>query len=676
MKYSAVRTEVADTSSAEKIFESLSAVVVHRALYDCPEWGPRHKLECLDGTCTKILAEIETTLQASNSTIIWLSGSPGTGKSAIAHTIASRLKNKSKLAGTFFFSRQHKDMPGMASLDFFAPTLAYQISKSKHLAKEPVVQSIRSDPAILDPRKPLADQIQELLVKPLQNLQVSWGHSDPKVFVIDAIDACEEGRICELVSCLSNLLHQPQIPQLHIVITSRLLHIIEDAFEDIGCEESIHHIPLDDVDVVEDFRLFFKHALERSYRNHGLECSELEPDDETIFRLAHRANGRFGTASMMVKFLEAHEDEDEVPCNLGEKIDLMKDPDDPYLHSTQIFRFYEFVIKSSENPTRAYRHLSTVANLAKPLAILHLRKLLGSSESDLSSILASLSPIVSVPADDSRPIEVLHMKSLREFLSRHSSSSCASQLLAHSSLRTMKSSFLRQSGLKDELQRMVTLTNIPTEAIPPSDNILMIFLKFCLAQPCNKAIYAATWYHEYVQSGTGTTCCAPPTVQPCNTSEDISKAQSALKDFQAKPEFRDLHVFELLSTLQALPKMLIIVILLAIRHAHPCASNNVKSMDGFNNESDMPLALKDFMQYVREGSERNLSSSPALKHACQYWGWYLSQDSTVMDERLRTFLRAFWQDKLPSWFERQWYLGGLESCITILNDVQTIDFKS
>lgn len=676
MKYSAVRTEVADTSSAEKIFESLSAVVVHRALYDCPEWGPRHKLECLDGTCTKILAEIETTLQASNSTIIWLSGSPGTGKSAIAHTIASRLKNKSKLAGTFFFSRQHKDMPGMASLDFFAPTLAYQISKSKHLAKEPVVQSIRSDPAILDPRKPLADQIQELLVKPLQNLQVSWGHSDPKVFVIDAIDACEEGRICELVSCLSNLLHQPQIPQLHIVITSRPLHIIEDAFEDIGCEESIHHIPLDDVDVVEDFRLFFKHALERSYRNHGLECSELEPDDETIFRLAHRANGRFGTASMMVKFLEAHEDEDEVPCNLGEKIDLMKDPDDPYLHSTQIFRFYEFVIKSSENPTRAYRHLSTVANLAKPLAILHLRKLLGSSESDLSSILASLSPIVSVPADDSRPIEVLHMKSLREFLSRHSSSSCASQLLAHSSLRTMKSSFLRQSGLKDELQRMVTLTKIPTEAIPPSDNILMIFLKFCLAQPCNKAIYAATWYHEYVQSGTGTTCCAPLTVQPCNTSEDISKAQSALKDFQAKPEFRDLHVFELLSTLQALPKMLIIVILLAIRHAHPCASNNVKSMDGFNNESDMPLALKDFMQYVREGSERNLSSSPALKHACQYWGWYLSQDSTVMDERLRTFLRAFWQDKLPSWFERQWYLGGLESCITILNDVQTIDFKS
>lgn len=670
MKYSAARTEVADTSSAEKIFESLSAVVVHRALYDCPEWGPRHKLECLEGTCTKVLEEIETTLQASNSTIIWLYGSPGTGKSAIAHTIASRLKNKSKLAGTFFFSRQRKDMPGTASLDFFAPTLAYQISKDKHMAKEPVVQSIRSDPAILDPRKPLADQFQNLLVKPLQNLQVSW--SEPKVLVIDAIDACEEGRIYELILRLSNLLHQPHILRLHIVITSRPLHIIDDAFENIDRKVSIHHISLDDVDVAEDFRLFFKHALNRSYRNHDLEYPELESDDETILRLAHRANGRFGTASIMMEFLEAHDDDEKVPCDLDEKINLMKDPDDPYLHFTQIFRFYEFVIDSSENPTRAYRHLSTVVNLAKPLAIRHLRKLLGSLESDLSSILVSLSPIVSVPADDA-PIKVFHMKSLREFLSRHSSSSCAYQLLAHSSLRTMKSSFLRRSGLKDELQRMVTLTKIPIEAVPPSDDILMVFLKFCLAPPCNKAIHTATWYHEYVQSGTGTTYCAPPTVRPCDVSEDISKAQLALKDFQAKSEFRDLHVFELLSTLQALPRMWITFILLAIRHAHPCAS---KSMDGSYNESDMPLALKDFMQYVREGSERNLSSSPALKHACQYWGWYLSQDSTVMDERLRTFLRAFWRDKLLSWFERQWYLKGLESCITILNDVQTIDFKS
>ncbi|KIK37540.1 hypothetical protein CY34DRAFT_452889 [Suillus luteus UH-Slu-Lm8-n1] len=654
MTHGAGRTLVADTSSAEKIFESLSAVVVLRALHDCSKLGPPDKLKCLDGTCTEILEEIEMTLQASESTLIWLSGSPGTGKSAIAHTIASRLKSRSKLAGTFFFSRQRKDMPGITNLDFFAPTLAYQISQSNHLAKDSVIQSIRSDPIILDPSRSLADQIQKLLVEPLQNLQVSWGHSEPKVLVIDAIDACEKEHICELISCLSNLLHQPRIPHLHIFITSRPHHTIDDAFEDIGYE----HIALDDVDVTEDVRLLFKHALVRSYRNHGLECPELESDDETILCLADRANGRFGTASMMMRFLETCDDDDKVLRDLNDKINLIKDPGGPYLTSTQISRFYEFVIDSSENPTLGYQHLSTVVNLAKPLAILHLQKLLG--EKDLSSILVLLSPIVSVPTDDSCPVEFLHIESLRKFLSEHSSSSSssssASHRLAELCLRTMKNSFPHQSRLKDELQRMVTLTKMPTE-------------------PCNKAIYAATWYHEYVQPGTGTACCAPPTVQPCNMSEDISKAQKALEDFQAKSEFRDVHVFKLLSTLQALPKMLIIVILLAIRHAHPSVSHNIGSIDGSNDESDMPPALKHFVQYVREGSEKNLSSSPALKHACQHWVSYLSQNSTVVDKDLRTYLHAFWHDKLLSWFERQWYLEGLESCIDILNVAQTIVFN-
>jgi hypothetical protein len=468
MTYSAVRTLVADTSSAEKIFESLSAVADLRASSHCHEWGPQRDIECLDGTCTKILEEIEITLQASKSTLIWLSGSSGTGKSAIAHTIASRLKSKSKLAGTFFFSRQHKDIPGITSLDFFAPTLAYQISRSNNLAKDSVVRCIRSDPAIIDPRNPLADQIQELLVKPLQTLR---GHLEPKVLVIDAIDACEQRRIHELISCLSNLLHQPHIPCLHIVITSRPLNTIDEAFEATGREKSIHHIALDGVDVTEDVRLLFKHALKRSYRNHGLECPELECDDETILCLADRANGRFGTASTMMRFLET---DDEVTYDLDEKINLMKDPG--YACLPQMFRFYEFVINSSEHPTRAYRHLSTVVNLAEPLAILHLRELLGSSERDLSSILVSLSPIVSVPADDSRPVEVLHMESLREFLYRYPSSSCGSHLLAQSTLRKMINSFRRESGLKDKLQQMAT---IPIEPSLQSNNVCAYITNTC-----------------------------------------------------------------------------------------------------------------------------------------------------------------------------------------------------
>ncbi|OAX32872.1 hypothetical protein K503DRAFT_571068 [Rhizopogon vinicolor AM-OR11-026] len=676
MNYTANRTLVADTTNDETIFTSLSASVAHGALFDSRLWDSAQKRECLEGTRMSIFEQIEGALQANKSTMIWLSGSPGTGKSAIAHTLARRLKNleTSRLAGTFFFSRKHKDMSGKAGLDFFVPTLAYQIAKSKHMAKDIVVNAIRSDPAILDPRKPLADQFQDLIVKPLENVQIAWERLEPKVLVIDAIDACEEDRICELISCLSDLLRQPRIPTVHILITSRPLDVIDDAFEATSCEESMHRIILDDVDVDEihkDICLLFKRALERNYRNYGMEHLESKLEDETILCLADKANGRFGAASAMMRFLEVNDD--DIPCDFEEKLKIMKDPGDEYLDSLQIFRFYEFIINSSENPLRAYRHLSTVVNLAEPLAFPELRKLLGSLERDLLSILVSLSPIVRVPVDDSCAVEVLHKESLRAFLSTHSSEFHALQLLAHSSLRMMRDSFICRSDFKNVLQRMMTQIPIQVDP-PPGGDKLMNFLESCLEQPCYEAFLASAWC-SYTQSGPGTRCNIPYHAQPCDSiPEDIPKARSALKEFQPRSEFHDLQVFELLIELEAQPEMLFIVILWAIRHAHPSASHDNHSTNG-SSISLMPSELDDIMRYVRKGIEQSSYSSTALRHACQYWSSYLSQAQMITDGRLRTFFRAFWKDKLLSWFERQWYLGGLESCIAILHVAQDINFN-
>ena len=446
MNHGVNRTLVADTTNDEAIFRSLSASAAMDALYDSQLWDPQETRECLPGTRGSIFRQIEQALDASSNTIIWLSGSPGTGKSAIAHTVARSLSTQSRLAGTFFFSSKYKHLSGMAGLGVFVSTLAYQFAKSKPIAKDCVFNAIRSDPAILDPMKPLAAQFKKLLVPPLGSMLI--GCSKPKVIVIDAIDACEERRIFELVSCLSNLLRESHIQKLHIFIASRR-HLDAAVKKAIGDVLLAHPIVLDDAgiaEVREEICLFLKHALDRSYRNHSVEYPEPFLADETIRCLADRANGRFGTASMMMRFL----DSDDVPCTFGDKLDMMKDPGYRYLPPTKIYCFYEFIINSSENPSRTYRHLSTVVHLAEPLAPIQLQKLLG--ESDLLPILVSSSPIVSVPADDSRPVEILHEKSLRAFLSQHSSH--AFQLLAHSSLRMMKGAFQRQSDLKSILERM------------------------------------------------------------------------------------------------------------------------------------------------------------------------------------------------------------------------------
>jgi len=81
----------------------------------------------------------------------------------------------------------------------------------------------------------------------------------------------------------------------------------------------------------------------------------------------------------MIKFLDADDGDNDIPINFEEKLEIMRNPGDEYLDPLQVFPFYEFIINSSEHSFRAYRHLSTVVNLAilaEPLAFLELRKLL------------------------------------------------------------------------------------------------------------------------------------------------------------------------------------------------------------------------------------------------------------------------------------------------------------
>ena len=48
---------------------------------------------CMEGTCTAILQEIENGIQSVDGrNVIWIRGSPGVGKSALAASIAARLR--------------------------------------------------------------------------------------------------------------------------------------------------------------------------------------------------------------------------------------------------------------------------------------------------------------------------------------------------------------------------------------------------------------------------------------------------------------------------------------------------------------------------------------------------------------------------------------------------------
>src|ERR1700691_1147445 len=139
--------------------------------------------ECLEGTRTDAIAEIVRCLDDQNRPICWVSGSAGSGKSALAQTIAKHYDSKGRLAASFFFLR------GGGSRNTISrtiPTLAYQISLSIPATKPYIRDVVRKDPGIFN--QGLKHQFDKLVSAPILAARATASEEpNPKVIVIDAL---------------------------------------------------------------------------------------------------------------------------------------------------------------------------------------------------------------------------------------------------------------------------------------------------------------------------------------------------------------------------------------------------------------------------------------------------------------------------------------------------------
>ena len=122
--------------------------------------------------------------------ILWLSGPAGSGKTAIAGTIADECQRRGWLAGSFFFSASSLS-PERWTKNALITTLAYQLLEHEALGalKDEILASIDNNPIIFGKR--LDEQLQVLILEPLRRarklgLTVPW----PKVIIIDGLDEC------------------------------------------------------------------------------------------------------------------------------------------------------------------------------------------------------------------------------------------------------------------------------------------------------------------------------------------------------------------------------------------------------------------------------------------------------------------------------------------------------
>ncbi|KIK24665.1 hypothetical protein PISMIDRAFT_645323 [Pisolithus microcarpus 441] len=188
--------------------------------------------KCLDGTRTEILRDIMSWINDPGfdaPRILWLHGQAGRGKSAVAHTIASWVKDVGGLGSCFCFARdrqsEHREEKILTTIarDLAGRDQSFRRALADVLSKD---HTLKTTPDVIQ-------QWQQLILEPLS--KVNGAIVGNVVVVIDALD--ESGPDTSREHILS-LLASPEAAQLpsnfRILLTSRPLADIKRVLSTAG----------------------------------------------------------------------------------------------------------------------------------------------------------------------------------------------------------------------------------------------------------------------------------------------------------------------------------------------------------------------------------------------------------------------------------------------------------
>lgn len=248
--------------------------------------------------------------------ILWLSGPAGSGKTAIAGTIADECDKEGLLASTFFFSA-YSESSDRRSKRSFVLTLAYGLMQQRAIVglKAAVLCALEDDPMIL--RKHLDRQMDQLILNPLR---VVAGQSNPalwpKVVIIDGLDECGadahvQGSKYDVQRCtedshkailrvLARGAANPSFP-FRILIASRPDPAIKSFFQsppDIALRIFLDNQYNPDYDI----RLFLVAKLNAVQREFSLPSDW--PPQHVVDILVDNASGQFIYAATALRFVE------------------------------------------------------------------------------------------------------------------------------------------------------------------------------------------------------------------------------------------------------------------------------------------------------------------------------------------------------------------------------------
>ncbi|KIM35380.1 hypothetical protein M413DRAFT_449767 [Hebeloma cylindrosporum] len=316
-----IQSGVSDKMAAfDLLYNATAYSALHNSgeRFDPPRCHPNTRVAVLD----RIMIWAEGHENGEEAQIIWMFGPVGTGKSAIAQTIAERCLAAGLLLAAFFFSRSDATRNHPGSL---VATLAYQI-RTHIVGFEDLIESyISQDPLIFT--KSFETQLLALIIKPLQTMSASGGLQDidkasPQLIIIDGLDECRDSDAqSNIIAVISRALQNHKI-RLKILIASRPEQSISFAFNSLNHTNLTTRLPLDNTYLPQrDIRILLEDKFNRIKATHPMKAyiPASWPTPQTIDNLVERSSGQFIYVSTLVNFISSirHRPTDRLEIALG-----------------------------------------------------------------------------------------------------------------------------------------------------------------------------------------------------------------------------------------------------------------------------------------------------------------------------------------------------------------------
>ncbi|KAG1786452.1 uncharacterized protein HD556DRAFT_1300145, partial [Suillus plorans] len=203
---------------------------------------------CLSNTRRDLLKDIQNWISSTEEgapRVLWLSGTAGKGKSAVAHTIANWYIENGGLGSCFCFDRTRQVDRRQ---DKIFTTIARELADCNPIVRRALARAVRDHDGLK--RTPdIIKQWQELIVGPTNT--TSNAIAAPVLIVIDALDESGEANSREqilrlLAGKLNTSTSQPcKLPaNFRILLTSRPL---EDIHNTLDAAPHVRHVSLDGI---------------------------------------------------------------------------------------------------------------------------------------------------------------------------------------------------------------------------------------------------------------------------------------------------------------------------------------------------------------------------------------------------------------------------------------------